>query len=409
MAADSNGVSPLMQKVAYFGAGATGVFVTVTMMIQFSETLKPLALAAMFVACLESLVDLLEKNIAALCRRCIGKAPKVSAEELGEPLSPARSDAEQGAAPAQESTALRYILPFARPLAVVISLCLVAATLFGIGVGLARSVSASAHLDIYMKGYQELQEGAEAFVKSHFPGSQQQLDQRLGQMKSDVEGVARSALAKILDLTSGFFATFVMFLIYVLMWLLVPMKSKGHQRVFTIMRVFFALKAACNLCFAALTWLLLEWLHVDLAIVMALLSFFLGFIPEVGAILAGLLPVPVILLDSRQDMMDRWGKLAWALGGLLLIKFAVSNGLESVVMGSNRVLAGASRQAKEYGETHPVIVLSAVVLLGQIWGSTGMLVSVPLISMIRLGISLHEKQEESRLTNARAEEERRSA
>ena len=46
---------------------------------------------------------------------------------------------------------------------------------------------------------------------------------------------------------------------------------------------------------------LLSSLNVDLAPAFGLFAFLLSFVPEVGAIVALLLPAPVILFDSRLD------------------------------------------------------------------------------------------------------------
>ncbi|CAE8690409.1 unnamed protein product [Polarella glacialis] len=66
---------------------------------------------------------------------------------------------------------------------------------------------------------------------------------------------------------------------------------------------------------------------------------------------------------------------------MLAIKFLVSNGLESVVMGKSATLAGAEGcNGATTEETHPVLILFAVIICGEVWGTTGMLISVPLIS-----------------------------
>merc|ERR1712151_25747 len=96
------------------------------------------------------------------------------------------------------------------------------------------------------------------------------------------------------------------------------------------------------------------------------------------------LPVPIILLmpltsgdTSRLSVLGRF------VIGMLIIKVVVSNVLEAYLMGHNPTLSGAVRDHKleEIKETHPVIILFIVVFAGQIWGPTGMLLSVPLISL----------------------------
>jgi len=63
--------------------------------------------------------------------------------------------------------------------------------------------------------------------------------------------------------------------------------------------------------------------------------------------------------------------------------------LESVVMGKSATLAGAEGcNGATTEETHPVLILFAVIICGEVWGTTGMLISVPLISMVRLVLNL---------------------
>lgn len=373
----------------------------VKLMVDYSAALKPLVLAAMFVACLEFWVDRFEYCIVWLCRalfmRCrrCKRQPEDNPTDLELPLaSPLDATPNRAHAPTDEPLVLKYGLVLARPLAVVATLCGLILSLAALSMSLVSSVR-RVDLGVYKQGALELQRIITHMFKRLDPDTQQQLIDHLKSMSDQLGGLAASCLNKILDASSGFLAQALMFLIYVLMWLLVPMRWKGGQQMFKIVRTFFALKAACNTCFAILAFVLLEWLDVDLAVLIAVLMFVLGFIPEVGVFLGLLLPVPVILLDSRVSLMVRFGRLAWAAGGLLLIKFAVSNGLESLVMGRNPTLAGMIRDRGEvFEETHPVIVLFVVVLLGEIWGPTGMLVSVPLISMVRLTINLesaHDK------------------
>jgi len=175
------------------------------------------------------------------------------------------------------------------------------------------------------------------------------------------------------------------FLLYSMFWLLQPMTA--IKDVFKIVRTYFVLKTACNLVFGVLIYGLLHWARVELAIVIALFCFVLAYIPEVGAIIAVALPVPLILLDSRRAFKERGGTLVWSVLGMAAIKFVVANGLESVVMGNNKTLAGAVSKEKEFVETHPVIVLFAVVLCGEVWGPIGMIIAVPLISLVRYYIA----------------------
>lgn len=179
-----------------------------------------------------------------------------------------------------------------------------------------------------------------------------------------------------------------------------------------IMWQYFFLKCTMNAIFALSCWWLLERLNVDLSGFIAVACFFLGFIPELGTIMAISLPVPLVVLappSATQGAQDsvlvadpdavpnpwpdwnhRMEVLFWAVAGMCLIKILVSNLLEAWVMGRNKVLAGAveNHEMEKIKETHPVLILFAVVICGNIWGQVGMLISVPLISLMRLTINV---------------------
>merc|ERR1712151_1109991 len=99
------------------------------------------------------------------------------------------------------------------------------------------------------------------------------------------------------------------------------------------------------------------------------------------------LPVPILLLmPLHSSDASRLSVLGRFIIGMVVIKVLVSNVLETYLMGHNPTPSGAVRDHKleECRETHPVVMLFIVVFAGHIWGPTGMLLSVPLISLARL-------------------------
>merc|ERR1712060_366546 len=86
-----------------------------------------------------------------------------------------------------------------------------------------------------------------------------------------------------------------------------------------------------------------------------------------------MLPCPVILLDSRLDrpMLT----MLFALLGQLALKFAFSNIIEVKLIESDKKL-----------RMHPVMILLSVGVFGYLWGPTGMLLSVPLIGLLKIAL-----------------------
>merc|ERR1719213_1599412 len=86
-----------------------------------------------------------------------------------------------------------------------------------------------------------------------------------------------------------------------------------------------------------------------------------------------ILPCPVILLDSRLDRPVL--TLFLAILGQLALKFAFSNIIEVKLIESDKKL-----------RMHPVMILLSVGIFGHLWGPTGMLLSVPLMALLKLSL-----------------------
>jgi len=168
-----------------------------------------------------------------------------------------------------------------------------------------------------------------------------------------------------------------------------------QERLYRIMQVYFSLKMLTNVVFAICVWCLLHLLCVDLSYLLTAACLCLSFIPELGTIISVLLPIPIIMLmpmpspdHARSAVLGRF------LLGMLVIKLLVSNVLESYLMGHNPTLSGAVKDQglETIQETHPVAILFVVVLAGEIWGPTGMLIAVPCVSFMRLALNFWRLQ-----------------
>jgi predicted PurR-regulated permease PerM len=205
-----------------------------------------------------------------------------------------------------------------------------------------------------------------------------------------------------------------------------------QRHIYSIVWHYFMLLNIVNACYAGGASLIYFLLRVDLGLLLPAATFILSFIPELGAIISMILPVPLILLtptytcvdmakhndtlvngtrvlftalaesasatghteleDCIDDLPARLTKAGIVVSAMLGLKFLVSNMLASWVMGKDKTLAGAvhghGEDGEDIAETHAVIVLFAVVFFGQIWGVVGMLISVPTLSVLRLSINL---------------------
>merc|ERR1719453_84586 len=85
------------------------------------------------------------------------------------------------------------------------------------------------------------------------------------------------------------------------------------------------------------------------------------------------LPCPIVLLDSRLERP--MCVLLLSLLGQLSLKFAFSNIIEVKLIESDKKL-----------RMHPVMILLSVGIFGHLWGPTGMLLSVPLMALIKISL-----------------------
>jgi AI-2 transport protein TqsA len=97
------------------------------------------------------------------------------------------------------------------------------------------------------------------------------------------------------------------------------------------------------------------------------LAFMLNFIPNIGSIIATLLPLPVAFIDPQLSIVSK--VLALAIPGS--IQFVVGNLLQPKMMGESLDL-------------HPVVVLLSLVFFGTIWGIIGMFLAVPITAVLKI-------------------------
>lgn len=252
-----------------------------------------------------------------------------------------------------------------RPLAMALVFLGAAALLLGLGVLAASSVQS------FLKGLRDyqgvLQDGAQrwdAWLQAH------QLPNSRGLLAQAAAGLplvawAQSLSGGVLDLLFGSILT-GLFLAFLLAGRVQVPPDGLWAKVSGQVRKYLAVKLLVSVLTGLLTAAVLALLGVDLAVLFGLLAFLLNFIPNVGSIMAVLLPLPLVALQSG------WGAdllLAAALPGA--VQFYVGNVLEPRLLG--RALG-----------LHPVTVLLGLLVWGALWGAAGMLLAVPMTSVGKL-------------------------
>jgi len=146
-----------------------------------------------------------------------------------------------------------------------------------------------------------------------------------------------------------------------------PSPSMVWQQVESRIRRYIVTKVLTSAATGLLVGAVLSILQVDLALVFGLFAFLLNFIPNLGSIIATLLPLPVVLMNP--EVSSTTAVLAFVLPAS--IQFIIGNVVEPNVMGSSL-------------ELHPVTILLALVLWGTIWGIVGMLLATPITAAMKI-------------------------
>jgi len=116
-----------------------------------------------------------------------------------------------------------------------------------------------------------------------------------------------------------------------------------------------------------LVGLVLFFLGVRFYWMFGFLAFMLNFIPNIGSVIATILPLPVALIDPQLGIVTKVLVLAIPGG----IQFVIGNLIQPKMMGESLDL-------------HPVVVLLSLIFFGTIWGIIGMFLAVPITAVVMI-------------------------
>lgn len=126
------------------------------------------------------------------------------------------------------------------------------------------------------------------------------------------------------------------------------------------------IKIFVSLLAALFTWFVLLAVGSELAGMLAILTFVLNFIPNIGPFISTVLPLPVLFLQYGVD----W-HIIMAVSLLALVHFTIGNILETKWLGKGMDL-------------NPVVVIACLLFWALVWGVMGALLAVPLTSVIKM-------------------------
>lgn len=143
---------------------------------------------------------------------------------------------------------------------------------------------------------------------------------------------------------------------------IVAMAGEINKHVQSYLRI----KVLVSAMTAVLSGLIMYWFGLDFFATLALMVFVFNFIPYVGSIAATMVPFLIALVQFE----DIWTAL-WMALALTLVQQLMGNLVEPRIQGRGLNVS-------------PLLILASLAFFGWLWGVIGMLVSVPLISAIRL-------------------------
>lgn len=222
----------------------------------------------------------------------------------------------------------------------------------------------------YTMGYSNLITQVETFMKKI--GLEFSIKSTL---KDNVEKLAQMVVTDVLDVISTLFITLI-YLTYFLCTRVRPSDAGGvWARVDRDIQRFVTLKAYLSLFVAILVTIVYVTLNVGLAMVWGILTFILNWIPNLGAMVASLLPVVIIAITPGNLMNPLEKFLAIVLPASF--HFFVGNFIEPKVFGKRL-------------EMDPVVVILSLSTWGLLWGIVGMMLSVPLTAAFKILLSTLE-------------------
>lgn len=191
------------------------------------------------------------------------------------------------------------------------------------------------------------------------------------QLGSQVTKLFEWALAGIRDATIEVVTSGTMVVIFVFFLLLGSSQAipgnETWREIDSKIREYIVTKTLISF-FTGIAFAFSLWLFgIPLAIVFGLMAFLFNFIPNIGPILACLLPLPLIIFHPELSVFE------------MVLAITVSSAVQIV---SGNVVE--PRMMGDSFDVHPIAILLALMFWGLIWGIVGMFLAVPMTAIMKI-------------------------
>lgn len=223
--------------------------------------------------------------------------------------------------------------------------------------------------DLYRDRFTDLVDRAEKF----FPGEPADEDSpdRVSPLENFFSQQIRLGLSHVTRSLTGLLSNAVVVLIFLFFLLLGEQEAARRNGVWmqveAKIRQYIVTKSVISAFTGAAFGFVLWIFGVPLALVFGLLAFLTNFIPNIGPIIACLLPLPLIVLDPNLSVPAMIAVIS--LGAI--IQFVSGNIIEPRIMGDTF-------------ELHPVVILLTLMFWGLIWGVIGMFLATPIMAAVKI-------------------------
>lgn len=205
-----------------------------------------------------------------------------------------------------------------------------------------------------------------AFTEMGTWGEQFNQEKIVNDLRNNVPSLVTSTLGAVFNLLSNVFLVLIIVIFLLAGRNPYAVRTGVYREVDLQIRRYIAIMIAISILNGLLVWAVLAMAGLKLASVFGMLTFILNFIPNIGSIIATLLPIPIAVAQFQTP---------WP------VIFIVA------VPGTIQIVLGYLLEPKWMGkelDLHPVVVLLALSFWGLLWGITGMFVAVPLTGILRI-------------------------
>ena len=253
----------------------------------------------------------------------------------------------------------------------------VALVIFGISIWVSM-VDLSSNSDAYRQRVRDIVDRLERnavmilpFAQADQTSSAPATANRTDDPSDFVDTFVRDGISIVSQAFLSLVTTSVVVLIYVFFLLIgaptVGYDSPTYREINHQVRSYLALKTIISVFTGLAFGLALRLFGVPMAFTFGVLAFLLNFVPNIGPLVASLLPIPLIILDPT-------GSVGWMVAAILVtcgIQAISGNIVEPKIMGNS-------------SDLHPVTVLVALMFWGMMWGVIGMFLATPITAALKI-------------------------